>query len=321
MAQTAGIVATYDAVGNREDLSDMIWRAYEGETPFIDAIKKTKATGTNHTWQEDSLAAAASNAHIEGDDASAADPAATTLLSNYTQILKKHAVVSGSQEAVDKAGRSKEMAFQKAKRMKEIKLDLEFVCLGNGIANGLGNAKVAGNNTTAREMGSIETYLTSNVSVGATTGAAATGNGVDTMTTGDDRALTEAILSSVLETAYTNGADPSLLFVSATNKSAIGDFTAGGATRYVSTDASSLNVSIDVFEGDFHSLKVVPCRNQIGDNVYAIDPQMVAIAELRGLSSKPLAVTGDSQREEMIMEATLEVCTEAAHAVIADTNG
>ena len=320
MAQPAGIVATYDAVGNREDLSDMIWRAYEGETPFIDAIKKTKATGTNHTWQEDSLAAAADNAHIEGDDATPADPAATTLLSNYTQILKKHAVVSGTQEAVDKAGRKKEMAFQKAKRMKEIKLDLERACLGNGVANGIGNIKVAGNNTTARELGTIETYLTSNVSVGAT-GAAAAGNGAGLMTTGTDRDLTEAICASILTTAYTNGAKPTLMFVSPTNKGVVGDFTAGGATRYVSTDASKLNVSIDVYEGDFHSLKVVPCRNQIGDNVYFIDPDLIAIAELRGLSSKPLAVTGDSMREEMVMEATLEVCTEAAHAIIADTNG
>jgi len=320
MAQPAGIVATYDAVGNREDLSDVIWRAYEGETPFLDAIKKTKATGTNHTWQEDSLAAAASNAHIEGDDASPADPAASTLLSNYTQILKEHAVVSGTQEAVDKAGRKKEMAYQVAKRMKEMKLDLEFACLGNGIANGVGNVKVAGNNTTARELGSIETYLTSNVSVGST-GAAASGNSADLMTTGTDRDLTEAILSSVLETTYTNGGDPKCLFVSAINKGVIGDFTAGGATRYVSTDSSTLNVSIDVFEGDFHHLKVMPCRNQIGDNVYAIDPQMIAIAELRGLSSKDLAVTGDSMRKEMVMEATLEVCTEAAHAIVADTNG
>lgn len=320
MAQPAGIVASYDAVGNREDLSDMIWRAYEGETPFLDAIKKTKATGVNHTWQEDSLAAGADNAHIEGDDASPADPAASTLLSNNTQILKKHAVVSRTQESVDKAGRKSEMAFQKAKRMKEIKLDLERACLGNGVANGVGNIKVAGNNTTARELGSIETYLTSNASVGAT-GAAAAGNGAGLMTTGTDRDLSETILGSILETTYTNGGNPSLLFVSPTNKGVVGDFTAGGATRYVSTDESKLNVSIDVYQGDFHSLKVVPCRNQIGDNVYGIDPNLIAIAELDGLSSTPLAKIGDSRREEMVMECTLEVCTEAAHMIIADTNG
>jgi len=320
MAQAAGIVATYDAVGNREDLSDMIFSVSPYETPVLSAIKSGKATGKNHTWQEDSLADAAANAHIEGDDASPADPAATTLLSNFTQIFKKHAVVSGSQEAVDKAGRKSEMAFQVAKRLKEMKKDVEYALLDNGVANGVGNAKVAGDNTTAREMGSLATYLTSNVSVGAT-GAAATGNSADVMTTGTDRDLTEAILATALTTAYTNGANPTMLAVSATNKGVVGDFTAGGATRYVSTDESSLNVSIDVYEGDFHTLKVVPCRQLVGDNVYCIDPEYLSLADLRGVSTKDLAVTGDSMRKEIIWETTLEVCTEAAHCVIADTNG
>lgn len=320
MAQPSGTVATYDAIGNREDLSDSIWDVSPSETPVLSAIKKTKAKGTNHEWQEDSLAAAADNAHVEGDDASPADPAATTRLGNYTQILKKHAVVTGTQEAVDKAGRKSEMAFQVAKRMKEIKLDLERAMLDNGVANGVGNIKVAGNNTTAREMGTLSTYLTSNVSVGST-GAAASGNGAGLMTTGTDRDLTEAILASALSTAYTNGANPTMLVVSPTNKTVVGDFTAGGATRYVSTDEKKLVTSIDVYEGDFHTLKVVPCRQLVGDNVYCIDPSYLAYAELRSLSAKNLAVTGDSMRKEITMEGTLEVCTEAAHVVIADTNG
>lgn len=320
MAITTGITETYDAVGNREDLSDMIWDVSPSETPLLSAMKKTKATGTNHTWQEDSLAVAAANAAPEGEIAAPADAAATTLLSNYTQIYKKHAVVSGTQEAVNKAGRKSEMAFQVAKRMKEIKLDVEYSMFGNGVANGIGNAKVAGSSGTARESGSIETYLTSNVSVGAT-GAASAGNGTGVMTTGTDRDLSETILATILQTAYTNGADPKLLAVSAVNKGVVGDFTAGGATRYVSTDASKLNVSIDVYEGDFHTLKVVPCRNIIGDNVYAIDPEYLAFAELRPLFAKDLSVTGDAQQKEIIVEGCLEVCTEAAHAIIADTNG
>jgi hypothetical protein len=320
MAVLTGITETYDAKGNREDLSDMIWNVSPSDTPLLSAMKKTKATGTNHTWQEDSLAAAAANAHAEGEIAAPSDAAQTTLLSNYTQIYKKHAVVSGTQEAVDKAGRKSEMAFQVAKRMKEIKLDIEYSMFGNGVANGIGNIKVGGSSGTARESGTIETYLTSNVSVGAT-GAAASGNSADVMTTGTDRDLTEAILATILQTAYTNGADPKLMAVSAINKGVVGDFTAGGATRYVSTDASKLNVSIDVYEGDFHTLKVVPCRNIIGDNVYCIDPEYLAFAELRSLNAKDLAVTGDGMTKEIIVEGCLEVCTEKAHVIIADTNG
>ena len=299
MAQPTGMFDSYDAVGNREDLSDLIFDVSPEETPFLTAIKKVKATATNHEWQTDALtAASATNAHIEGDDATPVAPAATTRLGNYTQILKKHAVVSGTQEAVDKAGRKKEMSYQLARRMKEIKLDLESSMIGGAA---IGNAKVAGNGTTAREMGSLYTYMTSNVSLGAT-GAVATGDGTDVMTTGTDRDFSAAILDTVLATGYTNGANPTMLLVSPTNKTVVGDFTAGGATRYVTTDEAKLVSSVDVYVGDFHTLKAVPCRQLVGDNVIALDPEYMAFAELRGIKSKPLARTGDSDRREITWE-------------------
>lgn len=320
MAQPTGTFSSYDAVGNREDLTNKIWDVSPTETPVLSAIRRIKAKGVLHEWQEDALAAPAANAHIEGDDASPGTTTATTRLSNYCQILKKHAVVTGTQEAVDKAGRKSEMAYQEARRMLEIKKDIEFAMMDNGVANGIGNAKVAGNDTTAREMGTISTYLTSNVSVGST-GAAASGNSADTMTTGADRDLSETITATILATAYNNGADPKMFVVSATNKTVVGDFTAGGATRYVSSDDKSLTASIDVYEGDFHHLTVVPCRQLVGDNAYCIDPEHLAWAELRPMQSYDLAKTGDTWKKEILCEGTLEVCTEAAHVIIADTNG
>lgn len=318
MAQTTGTFSSYDAVGNREDLSDMIFDISPTETPFLTAIKKKKATATTHEWQTDSLTAAAQNAQIEGNEASASAPSATTRLSNYTQIHAKHAVVTRTQEVVNKAGRKSEMAYQVARRLKELKRDAEYGALDGGAA--IGNAKVAGNDSTAREMGSLNTYLVTNVSVGST-GAAAAGNGAAAMTGGSDRDLTAALLDAVLATAYTNGGDPSLLLVSPTNKTVVGDFTAGGATRYVTTDAKKLTTSIDVYVGDFHTLKVVPCRQLIGDNVYAIDPEYMAIAELDGVKTTDLAKVGDAERKLITWELTLEVCNEKAHALVADTNG
>ena len=116
MAQPTGLFASYDAVGNREDLTDMIWDISPTETPVVTAIGKGKATAVKHEWQTDALAAAAANAHIEGEDASPASASATSRLDNATQILKKHVVVSGTQEAVDKAGRNSEIAYQRTKR-------------------------------------------------------------------------------------------------------------------------------------------------------------------------------------------------------------
>jgi len=302
MTQATGAFSTYDAIGNREDLGDMIFDVSPTETPFLSAIKKKKATATNHEWQTDALTAASGvNAHIEGDDATPVAPAATTRLGNYTQILKKHAVIPGTQEAVLKAGRKSEMAYQVARRLKEMKLDWEMSAIGT-VA--IGNAKVAGNDTTAREMGSVYTYVLSNASFG-TSGAVSTGDGTDLVTAGTDRDFTAAILDATLASAYANGGNPSMLLVSPTNKTVVGDFTAGGATRYVTTDESKLNTSIDVYVGDFHTLKVVPSRQIIGDNAIALDPEYMAIAELRGMATKDLAVTGDSIRKEITWESTL----------------
>lgn len=318
MAQATGSFSTYDAIGNREDLSDMIFDVSPTETPFLSAIKKNKATGTNHEWQTDVLtAASATNAHIEGDDATPVAPAATTRLGNYTQILKKHAVIPGTQEAVLKAGRKSEMSYQVARRLSEIKRDAEASMIGGAA---IGNAKVAGNDTTAREMGSLYTYMVTNVSLGAT-GAVSAGTGADVMTTGTDRALTEAIIDAVAATTYTNGGNPNMLLVSPTNKTVVGDFDPTGATRNIDTSSSKMVTSVDVYVGDFHTLQVVPCRQLVGDNVIGLDPEYMAASELRGVSTKDLAVTGDSIRKEIVWELTLEVCNEKAHFLVADTNG
>lgn len=319
MAQPTGTFSSYDAVGNREDLTDMIWDVSPSETPFLTAIAKSKASATLHEWQTDALAAAAANAHIEGDDASPATAAATTRLTNQCQILKKHVVVSGTQEAVNKAGRKSEIAYQKAKRMAEIKLDLEFAMIDGGGAAGIGNAKAAGNDTTAREMGSIHTYLTSNLSLGSG-GAAATGDGTDAMTAGTARDFSETLLTSVLQSCYTNGGNPKLMFTSPTNKGVAAGFT-GGGTHFVDKDNKKLINSVDVYVGSFHTLKVMPSRNLANEGVLGIDPEYVSFAELRPTSAQKLAVTGDSHREEIVCEGTLEVRNEKACFLVADTNG
>ena len=317
MAQPTGTFSSYDAVGNREDLSDIVHDVSPYDTPFLTAIRKMDATNRIHSWQTDSRTTGQSNANIEGDDATPSAPSATTLLNNYTQILKKHVVISGTQEdGMVPAGRQTESKYQEARRIQEIKTDLEAAMIGLAA---IGNPKVVGNDTTAREMGDIYTYLTSNVSVGAG-GAVSTGDGTDSMTAGTDRDLTEALLTTVLNSVYTNGGNPTYLFVSPTNKAVVSTFV-GGGTHFVDKDDRELVNSVDVYVGDYHTLKVLPSRQIIGDNVLAIDPEYVGFAEMRGLKIYDLAKTGDSYRREMVWEGTLEVCDEAAHGLVADTNG
>lgn len=317
MAQPTGTFSSYDAVGNREDLSDMIFDVSPSDTPFLNAIGKNKADNRIHSWQTDALESPADNKHIEGDDASPSAPSATTLLNNYTQILKKHAVVTGTQnDGMNPAGRKKEMAYQVARRLRAIKTDMEYAMIGGAA---VGNVKVIGDDSTAREMASIYTYLTSNTSLGAG-GAVSSGDGTDLLTAGTDRDFAESQLTSVLSSCYDNGGDPRLLFVSSTNKGVVSTFT-GGGTHYVDKDQKKLVNSVEVYEGDFHTLTVQASRQIVGDNVLAIDPEYVKMSEMRPVNSYDLAKTGDSYRKEIVWEATLEVCNEAAHGLVADTNG
>jgi hypothetical protein len=322
MTQATNTWDKYDVgTGNREDLSDMISNVSPFDTPILSAMGKTKATSTKHEWLNETLAAAKMNHAIEGDDGQDADIlTGRTRIFNYTPILKKKMVVSGTQESgMDPAGIQSEMAHQEAKKMKEIKLDLEYMCINGGVTDGIGNIQVAGNATTAREMSSLQCYIATNADVAAL-GSASTGDGTDAMTSATDRALTEAMLTTVLGLCFDNGAEPTLLAVDSTNKGLVSGF-AGGSTRYVDTNTKELIHSIDVYVGDFHTLKVCPSRNTPAEIAYVLDPQYLKLAELRPLQSYDLAKNGDNIKREMVWECCLQVGTEKAHGIIGDLGG
>lgn len=320
MAQAVGAHSSYDEPiatgGNREDLSDILYDISPTETPFMSAIGRTTATATNHEWLTDELEAPADNAHVEGDDANPVDAAPRKRLGNYTQIFKKHAVVTGTQEKVLKGGGIKsEMAYQVARRLKAMKRDAERALVGTA------NAKVAGNDTTAREMGSFVTYLSGTSYAAGATGTAPAGNGADTGTAGTARDLTEDILKDALEQLWeqSGGNDNVLAICGSHVRGVISTFTAS-STRNVTTDDRKLVASIDVYDGDFHTVTVTPDRFSDPKALFVVDPEYVKMADLRGVSSKDLAVTGDSMRKEIVWETTLEVCNPKAHIAIMALN-
>ena len=319
MAIAVGTHSTYDEPiatgGNREDLSDVMWDVSPTETPLLTLMGKNSATGTAHDWLTDTLAAAADNKNLEGGDAVVADPASRSRLSNYTQILDKTAGVSGTQEKVLKGGGVKsEMAYQLARRMKEMKRDGEFALIGQS------NAKVGGSETVAREMGSLDAYLVTNNQFAATGSSVPTGDGTDVSDyAGTNRTLTETILKGGLEDLYTNsgGNESVTALVSATHKGVISTFT-GSATRYVTTEDKKLVASIDVYVGDFHTVRVVPDRYIKANMLYIVDAEYIKCSELRAMHSYDLAKNGDADRKQVVWEFTLEVCNEKAHVNIAD---
>ncbi|MGJ4994595.1 SU10 major capsid protein [Bradyrhizobium sp. HKCCYLS3077] len=127
MTTPTSTFVTYQAVGNREDLSDMIYRIDPVDTPFMSGVDKEKATAVNHEWQTQALAPAdGSNAQLEGDDPNTSVTTPTVRLGNQCQIPYKVARVSGTQQAVDHAGRDNELAYQEMLKGLELKRDLEL---------------------------------------------------------------------------------------------------------------------------------------------------------------------------------------------------
>lgn len=320
MAQAQGAKSSYSEPigtgGNREDLSDILFDVSPTETPFITAIGRNKATATSHDWLTDVLADPADNANVEGDDAAPVAPSSRVRLANYTQIMKKHAVVTGTQERVLKGGGIKsEMAYQVARRLKEMKRDAERAMVG------VNQAKVAGDDSTPRRMGSLSTYLNSTSYQSLSDGSAPTGNGVDTPTTapGGPQAFTEPALKTALEQLWnqSGGNENILALTGSFNRGVFSTFNAS-STRYVTTDDKKLVASIDVYDGDFHTVTVTPDRYSLPGNIFLLDPEYAKLSELRSASTKDLAVTGDSMRKEIVWEFTLEVCNPLAHINMAD---
>lgn len=315
MAQETNTFSSYQAIGNREDLTDEIHMISPTDTPFQSAIRKSVAKAVTHEWQEDALAdAVADNASIEGDEISVVTAAPTVRLGNTCQILEKNARVTGTQEAVDKAGRNKEMAYQVAKRLKELKRDLESSLLANQI-------RVVGNDSTARRMAGLPTFLTvSSRGPGAGT-AGADPVGADGTAAATDanaqRAFIESQLQAVHQELWTEGADPTLLMVGPHNRTVASTFT-GGATKFDKTEDKKLYATIDVYVGDFGDLKIVPNRFQRARDAYLVDPNYAKLCYLRKPSSQDIAINGDNRTKQIIMEVTLEVCARKSHGVVAD---
>lgn len=310
MAQPSDTFSSYDAVGNREDLSDIITMISPTATPFMSGIAKKSATSTKVEWQTDALAAAsATNAVIEGDDATTDASTATTRLFNYTQISDKVARVTGTQRAVNSAGRADEMAYQVMKRAEELKRDVESALLAN-------NAQVAGNDSTARETGGIGSWIATNDDL-AGDGASPTGDGSDARTDGTQRAFTEAQLKSVLAACWDQGGEPDTIMLGSFNKQALSGFS-GGATRQINSDDKKLVNAIDIYVGDFQDLVVVPNRFQRSRDALVLEMDKWELATLRDFQRNPLSKTGDTDREQILVEYALCAKNEAASGGIFD---
>ena len=312
MAQQTNAYDTYDVVGNREDLIDFVYDISPTATPFLSGIAKTKATSTKHEWQTDSLAAAStSNAQIEGDEFTPDASTATTRVDNRTQIFRKVASVTGTESAMNPAGRAKEMAYQMEKRTKEIKRDIEKTLLNN-------QAKVVGDATTARKLAGIESWIVTNTNE-ASDATAATGDGSDARQSGTNRAFLENQIKDVLQQTWDSGGEPDTIMVPGALKQTLSGFS-GNATRQIDNAGKKLVTAIDVYVSDFGDLKVVPNRFMSSQTALVLDMGMWAFAELRPFQKVDLAKTHDSMEKAIVCEGTLVARNEASSGAVYDIN-
>ncbi|VIO77375.1 DUF5309 domain-containing protein [Bradyrhizobium ivorense] len=316
MALPTNTVTTYQAIGNREDLSDMIYRIDPTDTPFMSGVDKEKASAVNHEWQTQALAPASNaNAQLEGDDPTANALVPTVRLGNLCQISYKMAQVSGTQQAVDHAGRDNELAYQEMLRGLELKRDIETILVGSN------QAKLAGATTTPRKTASVLSWIVSNTSKGTAGGAAdpAAADGTGTRTDGTQLAFTEVRLKTVLSSIWTNGGKPGTIMTGAFNKQVFSTFT-GRSTAIEEAKSKKIVASVDAYESDFGKLKVVANRFQRPRDVLVLEMDKWAVAYLNGrnMISIPLAKTGDSERRQVLAEYALVARNEKASGGVFD---
>ena len=311
MAQPTNTFDSYDAVGIREDLSDVIYNVSPEETPFYSKSGKTTAKNTLTEWQTDSLRSSAANAHIEGDATAAEARTATSRLGNYTQIFKNAVVVPDTDEGLNKAGRAKEVAYQTLKIAKEQKLDIEKALFDN-------NARAAGNATTARELAGAPTWLTTNTVAGSG-GADATGDGTDARTDGTQAAFSQANFDTVMQSIWVAGGNPDTVYLSAFQMNVALGFTGNNNQRSaVQAGDEKVIKSLAVYVTPWGSVEFMPSRENRSRDVFIMQDNMWEVAVLRGTKNVALAKTGDNTTRQVVTELTLCAKNEAANGMIAD---
>lgn len=310
---------TETSIGNKEDLASFISMITRDETPFASSIGNTKAKAVYHEWQTDELAPPATNANPEGSDynnLTVIDP--TVRLGNYTQILSKEIKVSKTLDSISKAGRASEFAYQMKKKGTELKRDLEHALVG---------ARQTSNGTGSRTMGGVQSWINgANVfdqEAGAFNSGTATGATVDTA--GTATAFSLSAVDEVMQKIYEEGGKAGTLMMGPSVKRAFSAAAHGNTATSMNTrrnidDSGKLRQSVEIYESDFGSVKVVP--NYVmglgagASDIIAYDSANWSLATLRPLHNTDVGQQGDSTVGMMVEEVTLQCKNPAGNGMI-----
>jgi len=300
--------------GMREDLSDIIYNISPEETPFMSAIGRSTCDNTYFEWQVDELAEPVDNRFHEGHDEWDADEHGEPMrIGNYTQISGKSIRTSGTVEAVNFAGRKSSMAYQMAKKAKELKIDMETMLLGlDGMEPG------SGPGGTPRITGGVGAWIQTNL-INATATASPWDYGKTPPTAGADKAVEEQDLRDCIKMCWDSGAKPTVVMVDGALKMAISQLSQSvSELRTAANNKSPAYVvaAVDIYVSDFGNLQIVPNRWMPEKTAYLLDYDFWDVAYLRPFQTVDLAKTGDSDQKMMIVEYGLRSKNEAANGAI-----
>lgn len=303
----------------REDLIDKITNTTPEDTPVISSFGKGTAENTYHEWQRDTLRAAnKDNAALDGDDATASAKNAPGRVANYCQIFQDAITVSGRAEIVKKAGMKSAMAYHKAKAYKELQRDMEAALLS-------ANPAVAGATGTAPKAGGLGVliYTNANHGAGGSTTAHTSGAPTTAPVGGTARTFTETLLKATAQTTFNAvGKVPKMIVMSANHKQLFSGFTGIAVNRFQIDKKKGQGAIVggaDVYMSDFGEMEIVPHYLMSGaSTVYGLNTDYGDAVYLRGFQSTPLGKTGDSVKEQVLVDATFRLTSESAQFKLAD---
>lgn len=296
----------------REDLIEKITMTNPDWTPVTSSSGMAVAKNTYHEFQRDSLRAAnKDNAALDGDDATASAKTKPVRVANTCQIFQDTIQTSGRAEKVEKAGMKSPMAYYKAKAYKELQRDLEAAIVSKNVA-------VEDNGTVAGKLAGLGRLIYTNAFHGGAgaTPAHTSGAATTALTAGTNRTFTEALLKTAMQTTYTaSGEVPSELYMSPAHKVIFSTFPGIAVNRADVKNGKQATITsgADVYVSDFGQITIKPHYIMAGaDYVLGLNTDYIDVAYLRSFMAKPLAKTGDSDREQVLVDATLRVTSEVA---------
>ena len=309
------LATSYNVTGDREALTDYLTILEPEDTPKVSSFAKTtKVTNAYQTWQADTLANVDFGGVVEGTDVTAFNNEAANRgrFGNNIQKVWRPWMVSDIQEASDPAGVPSEVANSKVKAMRELKRSMEA-------AVGSDNDMQDDNGLVPYKTRGLGSWIASAAQAKNPVPAAfltPTGN-ICASTTAD---TTETIFNAVFQSIFTQvgGRRSYNLYAGPKLVTSVNTFQrvegASGTTKTysVNQDANERSITLDVnvYRGSFHTVTIIPDMfNAVADGAavttttagqlargYIVDPALVGIGTMLGVSSKELEDQGGGRR-------------------------